>query len=56
MSRNFDPLSYSDAIYSGIYDKRFVQFKNYTGVVYLEATSSAYYRPIIEADPEPIYG
>jgi hypothetical protein len=44
MSRQFDPLSYTDAIYSGDYDKRSVQFKNHTGVVYLEAQSSAYFR------------
>ena len=52
MSRNNDPLSYSDAVLSADYDKRSVQFKNFTGVVYLEAMSSAYFRSFINEEPE----
>lgn len=52
MSRDQSPLSYSEAVYSGDYDKRLVSFKNYTGVVYLEALSSAYFRSFINEDPD----
>ena len=52
MSRHQGPLAYNEAVDSGDYDKRLVSFKNYTGVVYLEALSSAYFRPFINADPD----
>ena len=52
MTRHQGPLVYNEAVDSGDYDKRLVSFKNYTGVVYLEALSSAYFSPFINADPD----
>jgi hypothetical protein len=55
MRRGGYAASYFPAVASGDYDKRHVQFKNVTGTVYLEATSSAYFAGLLKADPEALH-
>lgn len=42
LPRDSTSRSYKEDVVSGIYDKRFVQFKNITGKVYLTAEASHY--------------